>query len=164
MKLGTRDNSNVALLAWQRTDVRSAAPRTLHRASGIGGNHESSITDTFTDKPFRRRARMAVRVRNRFSSWTPTPAVMTRPSCTGPLQLVLDLAQEALDTVTLFLLTPFGLVMLVAHKSSHRCGQRAHTITHPRAFRSEDDALHPCLSVVPAIIRTVGGMVAGGSI
>jgi hypothetical protein len=75
-------------------------------------------------------------------------------------KLILDLAEEAFDTMTLFLFTSFNLLMLITHKGSHGSSQRTHAFTHPRAFGGEDDSLHSSLSVVPTIIRTIGGVVA----
>jgi hypothetical protein len=62
--------------------------------------------------------------------------------------------------MTLFLLIPFALLMSVTDERSHGCGQRAYTLTHVGAFASKDDSLHPSLSVVPTIIRTIGSVVA----
>jgi hypothetical protein len=77
-----------------------------------------------------------------------------------PSELILDLAEEAFDTMTLFLFTSFNLLMLITHKGSHGSSQRTHAFTHPRTFGGEDDSLHSSLSVVPTIIRTIGGVVA----
>ena len=162
---GVRNPRQFPTLHFSRGTARMPeVPISVYQVARIGINLLSSITDAFTGKPFQGRVRMGIHIRNKVPSWTLTPSIMTRPQCTDTLQLVLDLAQEALDTVTLLLLISIRLVMLITHESSHRSGQRTHTITHPRTFRRKDDSLHPSLSVVPTIIRTIGGVVAGRTI
>lgn len=62
--------------------------------------------------------------------------------------------------MALFLLIPFALLVSITYKGSHGYGQRTYTFTHVGTFVSEDDSLHPSLSVVPTIIRTIGSVVA----
>lgn len=81
-------------------------------------------------------------------------------------QLVLDLVQECFDAMAVFLAfvtfvtRRLSVLVITANKCVHGGRQCSDSFTHPGTLGCENNPLHSGLPVVPAIIRTVGGVIA----